>query len=92
MRRAGSAAAEICLRLEGVEHVDIDGHLQVPLGSALDDAPQRKGWQPYHVDVVLSRKPPKWIGYRAEGLPRGPRQERLAGQHVEKHTPLPLRS
>jgi hypothetical protein len=52
------------LRLEGIEHIDQSGKLQVPVDSSLVAAPERHGWEPYFVNFNLSRTPEKWVAYR----------------------------
>jgi hypothetical protein len=40
--------------LRHVEHIDVSGHLNVPLKSSLDRTPKRDGWEPFFVSVILS--------------------------------------
>jgi hypothetical protein len=52
------------LRREGIEHIDVYGHLTVPVDSSWDRAPGREGWEPYWVTVNLDNRPQKWVTYR----------------------------
>ena len=56
------------LRDEGVEHIDVCGHLVVPLATSITRTPTREGWEPYFVAVNLNATPQKWVTYRR---PRG---------------------
>ena len=49
---------------EGIEHIDVYGHLKVPVASSRDPAPTRIGWEPYWVSVSLNSRPQKWFTYR----------------------------
>jgi hypothetical protein len=51
-------------RANGIEHLDVIGNLCVPVDSSIEVAPKREGWEPFWVNVNLSRKPQKWILYR----------------------------
>lgn len=47
------------------EHVDISGHLCVPVSNALDRPPHRDGWEAFWVNVNLADKiAPKVFKYR----------------------------
>ena len=52
------------MRREGIEHINVDGRLEVPVWNYLDPTPIREGWEPYWVNVNLDRKPVRWITYR----------------------------
>lgn len=49
---------------EGIEHIDVFGHLRVPVDSSLDRAPKREGWEPYFVSINIKARPQKWFTYR----------------------------
>lgn len=36
------------------EHIDISGHLNVPLADSFEKAPEREGWKPFFVNIDLS--------------------------------------
>lgn len=58
------AEERLRMRREGIEHIDVYGHLKVPVMSSWDRAPEREGWEPYFVAVSLNERPQKWFTYR----------------------------
>jgi hypothetical protein len=46
------------------EHIDILGHLRVPVADSFDRAPEREGWEPFWVNINLERDPVKVFAYR----------------------------
>jgi hypothetical protein len=36
------------------EHIDISGHLKVPVTHSIDPAPEREGWVPFWVNINLN--------------------------------------
>jgi hypothetical protein len=59
-----TASERLRLQRKGVEHINVNGHLEVPLASSWDRPPVRKGWEPFFVAVNLDAKPQKWVIYR----------------------------
>ena len=46
------------------EHIDIQGHLSVPVESAIERSPKREGWKPFFVTTHLDRRPQKNVKYK----------------------------
>lgn len=46
------------------EHIDVCGHLHVPVANSFDPAPTREGWVPFFVNIQLDRTPQKHHIYR----------------------------
>jgi hypothetical protein len=47
------------------EHIDIFGHLRVPVMRSTDPSPEREGWEPFFVTVNLAATPNhKVVSYR----------------------------
>jgi len=59
-----TAAERARLRREGVEHINVNGDLEVPVARSIDAAPKREGWEPRWVAVNLNATPQKWVTYR----------------------------
>ena len=59
-----AAIDRLRMREQGIEHIDADGRLNVPIAKYLDPTPRRPGWHPWWSNVNLDRTPVRWIIYR----------------------------
>lgn len=46
------------------EHINVMGHLSVPVERSTDPSPVREGWEPIWVTIDLSKSPQKNVKYK----------------------------
>lgn len=62
LRNARDRAGQPVTRAD--EYIDGAGHLKVPVEDRSDPAPEREGWEPFWVSVIMGDPIQKVVSYR----------------------------